>query len=202
MSNKSESAAKPAVERYSQCRLPTAFGEFEVVAYRGDGDHEHLAIHTGDLSGEVLARVHSECFTGEVLHSRKCDCREQLELALKRIAAEGGVVIYLRQEGRGIGLGNKLRVYEQQALGHDTVDANEMLGFHADARSYEMVPAILNDLGISSLALMTNNPAKIEALEALGVQVRREAHAVEAHADNRGYLETKRARMKHLLSFD
>lgn len=189
------------VLRYSRCTLPTEYGEFEVVAYR-DGGLEHLAICSGDLSGEVLTRVHSECLTGEVLHSLKCDCREQLELALKRIAAEGGVVIYLRQEGRGIGLGNKLRVYEQQALGHDTVDANEVLGFEADPRHYTMVPAILTDLRIKSVALMTNNPAKVEALEGLGVSVRRVPHVVKSHAANRDYLETKRARMKHLLSVD
>lgn len=186
------------VERYSRCALPTEYGEFEVVAYRVGG-LEHLAICSGDLTGEVLTRVHSECLTGEVLHSLKCDCREQLELALQRIAAEGGVVIYLRQEGRGIGLGNKLRAYEQQALGHDTVDANEVLGFEADPRSYSMVPAILDDLGITSLALMTNNPAKIEALQQLGVEVRRVPHMVKAHDTNRGYLETKRQRMRHLI---
>lgn len=189
-----------AVMRYSQCMLPTEYGEFKVVAYREPGHSlEHLAIIRGELSGEVLTRVHSECLTGEVLHSLKCDCREQLELALRRIADEDGVVIYLRQEGRGIGLGNKLRVYEQQALGHDTVDANEVLGFEADPRSYAMVPAILDDLGITSIALMTNNPAKIEALQTLGVTVRREPHMVKAHASNRGYLETKRARMRHLI---
>lgn len=192
-----------SVLRYSQCVLPTEFGEFEVVAYREpDSQVEHLAIYSGELSGEVLTRVHSECLTGEVLHSLKCDCRQQLELALKRIAAEGGVVIYLRQEGRGIGLGNKLRAYEQQALGHDTVDANEVLGFEADPREYSMVPAILQDLGVESIALMTNNPAKLEELQTLGVTVRREAHGVKAHAGNRDYLETKRARMKHLLTLE
>ncbi|MFT5355934.1 MAG: GTP cyclohydrolase II [Polyangiales bacterium] len=201
MSNKNTADTPAVVERYSRCTLPTGYGEFEVVAYR-DGAHEHLAIYSGELSGEVLTRVHSECLTGEVFHSLKCDCREQLELALKRIAAEGGAVIYLRQEGRGIGLGNKLRAYEQQALGHDTVDANEVLGFEADPRHYSMVPAILQDLGIESVALMTNNPAKIEALQALGVTVRREPHVVKPHAANRDYLETKRARMKHLLTFD
>ena len=192
-----------SITRYSQCVLPTEFGEFQVVAYRAAGNHlEHLAIYSGDLSGEVLTRVHSECLTGEVLHSLKCDCREQLELALKRIAAEGGAVIYLRQEGRGIGLGNKLRAYEQQALGHDTVDANTRLGFNADPREYSMVPAILRDLGIESVALMTNNPAKIEALQELGVTVRRVPHVVQSHAANREYLETKRARMKHLITLD
>lgn len=204
MSDKSERTTvdRPiSVLRYSQCTLPTEYGEFQVVAYREPATPlEHLAIYSGELSGEVLTRVHSECLTGEVLHSLKCDCREQLELALKRIAAEGGAVIYLRQEGRGIGLGNKLRAYEQQALGHDTVDANEVLGFEADPRSYAMVPAILQDLGVESVALMTNNPAKIEALQALGVTVRREPHVVKAHAANRDYLETKRARMKHLIA--
>lgn len=189
--------------RYSQCVLPTEFGEFDVVAYRDPTNPvEHLAISSGDIDGAtaVLTRVHSECLTGEVLHSLKCDCREQLELALRRIAKDGGLVIYLRQEGRGIGLGNKIAAYEQQQKGLDTVDANRVLGFGDDLRRYDMVPAILADLGVRSVALMTNNPSKVEGLRRLGVDVvRREEHLVPPHETNRGYLETKRARMRHMI---
>ena len=191
------------VVRYSECRLPTEYGEFDVYAYRDpECPVEHLAIVNGPVDGreEVLVRVHSECLTGEVLHSLKCDCREQLALGLERIAKDGGIVLYLRQEGRGIGLGNKIAAYRQQELGHDTVDANRVLGFGDDLRRYDMVPAMLDDLGVKSVVLMTNNPAKIDGLERLGVDVvRREAHAVAPHERNRGYLATKQARMKHML---
>ncbi|MEM9068428.1 MAG: GTP cyclohydrolase II [Myxococcota bacterium] len=191
------------VLRYSECRLPTEYGAFQVIAYREQGNpNEHLAIINGDVFGkrDVLTRAHSECFTGEILHSLKCDCREQLDLALRRIAeAEVGLVLYLRQEGRGIGLGDKLRVYHKQQQGYDTVDANRILGFEDDLRRYTMAAAMLEDLGIKSIELMTNNPAKVEGLRRDGVVVsRRVPHLVEPHALNRGYLETKRARMGHL----
>ncbi|MEM7607971.1 MAG: GTP cyclohydrolase II [Myxococcota bacterium] len=188
------------VRRYSQCVLPTEFGEFDVAVFR-DGDVEHLAISSGDVRrAEVLTRVHSECLTGEVLHSLKCDCREQLHHSLKRIAAEGGVVLYLRQEGRGIGLGNKIAAYEKQQEGYDTVDANRVLGFGDDLRTFEMVPAMLEDLGVQSVVLMTNNPLKVEGLRSYGIDiVRREPHLLEPHALNRGYLDAKRKRMRHLI---
>lgn len=196
---------RPEVTRYSEAELPTEYGVFRVVVYRETGSpHEHCAIVHGAVSGrrDVLARVHSECLTGEVLHSLKCDCREQLDLALRRIAAqEAGVVIYLRQEGRGIGLGNKIRAYALQEEGVDTVDANTQLGFDPDLRRYHVASAMLEDLGVGSIALMTNNPEKVAALRADGMVVsRRVAHHVAPNEHNRGYLETKRQRMGHLIA--
>ncbi len=192
------------VTRYSEAELPTEYGMFHVVVYLEQGTSlEHVAIVKGNVTGEsdVLARVHSECLTGEVLHSLKCDCREQLDLALRRISAVGtGVVLYLRQEGRGIGLGNKIRAYSLQDQGYDTVDANTELGFEPDQRRYHVATEMLADLGVKSIALMTNNPAKVDALRADGVNVtRRVEHSVESTEWNRGYLETKRDRMGHLL---
>jgi GTP cyclohydrolase II len=145
-------------------------------------------------------RVHSECFTGEVLHSLKCDCREQLDYALRAITAEaGGIVIYLRQEGRGIGLGNKIRAYAlQEEHGADTVDANRLLGFEDDLRRYHVATAILAQLEIGSVRLLTNNPLKVEALRAEGVEVERVAMHIEPGEQNQGYLHTKRDRMGHL----
>lgn len=203
---------EPLVVRYAEADVPTDYGTFRVVVYReraatgevpGFVPVEHVAIVNGPVDGavDVLARVHSECLTGEVLHSRKCDCREQLDLALVQVGrAEAGVVLYLRQEGRGIGLGNKIRAYALQEQGLDTVDANTELGFGADQRSYHVAAAMLEDLGVKSIALMTNNPAKVEALRADGVVVsRRVAHEVAANDVNREYLATKRDRMGHWL---
>jgi len=192
------------VVRYSEAELPTEYGRFRLIVYRERGfPLEHCAIVAGEVRGveDVLSRVHSECLTGEVLHSLKCDCREQLDLALRRIAEQGtGVVVYLRQEGRGIGLGNKVRAYALQQEGADTVDANKLLGFEPDLRRYHVASAILGDLGIGSVALMTNNPAKMDALRADGVAVsRRLGHHVEPHSHNRGYLRTKAERMGHMF---
>ena len=164
---------------------------------------EHVAMVRGDVSGResVLARVHSECFTGEVMHSLKCDCREQLDAALEAIAANpaGGVLVYLRQEGRGIGLGNKIRAYALQAQGADTVEANVALGFAPDLRRYDAAVDILNDLGVKSVALMTNNPEKMHALENAGMKVAEHIpHWVTEGEHNREYLEVKRAKMGHL----
>jgi len=197
-------APAPLVDFYSQATVPTEYGPYRVVVYRErDSDVEHCALVYGEVKGatDLLVRVHSECFTGEVLHSLKCDCREQLDQALRRIAAAGrGVVIYLRQEGRGIGLGNKIRAYALQEAGADTVDANLQLGFEADARRYEMVTQMLAELGVRSIALLTNNPEKVRALKADGVKVvRRVPMEIEPNAHNRGYLDTKRTRMGHLI---
>lgn len=191
------------VERYAEAQLPTQFGSFRVVVYRElDADKEHLAVIAGDINEaeDLLVRVHSECLTGEVLHSLKCDCRDQLNLALERIQAKGrGAVLYLRQEGRGIGLGNKIRAYAKQDEGLDTVDANLALGFEDDHRGYHMAADMLRDLGVRSIALMTNNPRKVEGLENDGVRVtRREPHEIEAHDHNRDYLKTKQTRLGHL----
>jgi GTP cyclohydrolase II len=188
-------------ERYAKSELPTPRGSFDIVVYK-DGDDEHVALVCGDIASadSVLCRVHSECLTGEVFGSLRCDCRAQLDLALDRITEEGaGVIIYLRQEGRGIGLGNKIRAYSLQDRGEDTVDANESLGFKADQREYAIAAAILADLGVSSVRLMTNNPDKVEGLRAHGVDVReRLPHWTGEGAHNRDYLEVKKARMGHL----
>lgn len=187
--------------RYAESDIPTEYGDLRVVVYR-EGDIEHLAIVRGDVSGaeDLLVRVHSECLTGEVLHSLKCDCREQLDLALRRIVeADKGIVVYLRQEGRGIGLGNKIRAYALQSQGYDTVDANRALGFEDDLRRYGIAAFMLEDLGVKSVRLMTNNPAKVEALAKDGVVVTgRVEHLAEPHEGNRGYLESKQQRMGHL----
>ncbi len=191
------------IERYAEAQLPTRFGPFRVVVYRELGaDKEHLAVIAGDVEGaeDLLVRVHSECLTGEVLHSLKCDCRDQLDLALERIQAAGkGAVLYLRQEGRGIGLGNKIRAYAKQDEGLDTVDANLALGFEDVQRGYYMAADMLRDLEVKSVALMTNNPRKVRGLENDGILVtRREPHGVEAHEYNREYLKTKQDRLGHL----
>jgi GTP cyclohydrolase II len=167
----------------------------------GVENEEHVAMVMGDVTGNgVLTRVHSSCFTGEVMHSLRCDCRAQLEGALARIAREGrGVLVYLVQEGRGIGLGNKVRAYQLQDEGKDTVEANLALGFEADHRSYDLAAGILRDLGVSSVRLMTNNPAKQAGLVHAGVVVEAlEAHWVGASEHNADYLEAKRLKLGHL----
>jgi 3,4-dihydroxy 2-butanone 4-phosphate synthase/GTP cyclohydrolase II len=190
--------------RYSEAALPTEHGPFRLVVYRVDDDtnDEHLAMIMGDVEDarDVLVRVHSECLTGEVLGSLRCDCRHQLESALGRIGRTGhGVLVYLRQEGRGIGLGNKVRAYALQDQGVDTVDANLALGFDADLRSYDIAAAILADLGVRSVRLMTNNPDKLAGLQAAGMPVTsHEPHWVEAGILSADYLQVKRERMGHL----
>ena len=190
------------VTRYSEATVPTHFGAFQLIVYREtDGQKEHIAVVKGDLSGahKVLLRVHSECLTGEVLHSLKCDCRDQLNLALQRVEEAGqGAVLYLRQEGRGIGLGNKIKAYAKQDEGLDTVDANLALGFEDDHRGYQVASDMIRDLGIESVALMTNNPRKVQGLQADGINVaKRIPHIIEGHELNRDYLQTKRDRLGH-----
>lgn len=185
--------------------LPTEAGVFQVRLFRWTVDpSEHLAISVGQLDGatHLPVRVHSECFTGEVLRSRKCDCAAQLEFALELIQKRRrGLVIYLRQEGRGIGLANKLRAYELQRAGADTVDANRLLGLPDDARRYDAAAALLAHLRVHSVELITNNPAKTRELEALGVAVSgRTPVLVAGHPEARNYLRTKAERMDHLLS--
>jgi GTP cyclohydrolase II len=191
-------------KRYSETTLPTTHGVLRMVVYRDSDDTEHVAMVAGNVAGEtdVLCRVHSECLTSEVFGSLKCDCKQQLDRALDLIARRGrGVVLYLRgHEGRGIGLGDKVRAYALQEQGHDTVDANRLLGLPDEARDFSMVRAILADLGIRSVALMTNNPLKVEALRADGVVVvERIPHIVSAAAPAMRYLATKGARMGHMI---
>jgi 3,4-dihydroxy 2-butanone 4-phosphate synthase/GTP cyclohydrolase II len=193
------------VERVAEARLPTPHGIFRAVGYRAEYDSaEHVALVYGDLGDgqEVLVRVHSECLTGDVFGSLRCDCGPQLDAALARVAEEGrGVVLYVRgHEGRGIGLLHKLQAYQLQDLGRDTVDANLELGLPADARDYGTGAQILYDLGVRSMRLLTNNPAKRAGLEGYGLTVAgREALPVRPHPENVRYLRTKRDRMGHLL---
>ncbi len=192
------------VIRGGESVVRTEHGTFRMLAYRDGDGLEHLAVVKGAIRGrrEVLCRVHSECLTGEVFRSRRCDCGPQLDLALQRIEEAGsGVVVYLRQEGRGIGLVNKIRAYALQDEGADTVEANHALGFADDLRRYDVAAEILRDLGVRSVVLLTNNPDKIQGLQEAGLTVEaRLPHVVAAHDDNRRYLETKRARMGHLLT--
>jgi 3,4-dihydroxy 2-butanone 4-phosphate synthase/GTP cyclohydrolase II len=192
------------VERVVTTRLPTGFGEFTAVGYRSlvDSKH-HVALVKGAVAGEddVLVRVHSECLTGDVFHSLRCDCGEQLESALAMIEREGrGVLLYLAQEGRGIGLLNKLKAYNLQDRGLDTVDANLELGLPVDLRDYGIGAQILADLGLSSIRILTNNPKKIRGLEGYGLSVTAQVpieHAPNPH--NEAYLRAKRDRMGHTL---
>ncbi|MBH5338002.1 bifunctional 3,4-dihydroxy-2-butanone-4-phosphate synthase/GTP cyclohydrolase II [Streptomyces pactum] len=198
-------SAEPTVRREAETRLPTAAGDFRAVGYRSTTDGvEHVALVAGDLGDgeDVLVRVHSECLTGDVFGSLRCDCGPQLNTALERVATEGrGVVLYLRgHEGRGIGLLSKLRAYQLQERGRDTLDANLELGLPADARDYAAAAQMLTDLGVRSLRLMTNNPEKTAAMVRHGLRVtRREPMPVQAGEHNLRYLRTKRDRMGHDL---
>ena len=192
------------VERVVSVRLPTEYGEFQAVAYRETlTGKQHVALVKGDVEGkeDILVRVHSECLTGDVFHSRRCDCGEQLEQALARIEQEGeGVLLYLAQEGRGIGLLNKLRAYELQEQGLDTVEANIELGFKADAREYGIGSQILADLGLTTIRVLTNNPKKISGISGFGLEVvSQEPIEVEPNDENREYLETKRDKLGHTI---
>ena len=192
------------VELYAEAPLPTKHGLFRTLVFREKGsDKEHVVAVKGDLKGAegALVRVHSECLTSEILGSLKCDCREQLENALDLVGkSERGAVVYLRQEGRGIGLGNKIRAYALQARGADTYEANRALGFSDDLRRYDIAASILKQLGVKSVDLITNNPLKIEGLAASGVTVRRRIpSAAKSNPHNIGYLRTKRERTGHLI---
>jgi len=193
------------VKREVEVRMPTEFGEFRLIGYTNAVDQaEHVALVMGkpDADRPCLVRVHSECLTGDVFTSRRCDCGSQLHAAMRQVSEAGeGVILYLRQEGRGIGLLNKLRAYELQDVGHDTVEANEKLGFKADLRDYGIGAQILRDLGLRRLKLLTNNPKKIIALDGYGLEVSERVQLeVGEHEDNVAYLTTKRDKMGHLLN--
>ncbi len=203
--------------RYAEASMPTVHGRLTTIVYReaewasraeAPPDKEHIALLPGapllgagklPVAEGVLCRVHSECWTGESVGSLRCDCRDQLDRALAAmVAAQNGVLVYLRQEGRGIGLGNKIRAYALQDQGADTVEANEQLGFGADLRSYELAAAILADLGVASVRLMTNNPDKVAGLEAAGVRVvERMPHWGSDNEFNRDYLKVKQTKLGH-----
>lgn len=201
---------RPQLEVLAEAPLPTRYGTFEVLVFRYQGEQihsglsgEHVALVMGQVRdrSRVPLRIHSECLTSEVFGSLKCDCKDQLEAAQKEIARRGfGAVLYLRQEGRGIGLANKMKAYALQAHGADTVDANRLLGLPDDARRYDSAAEMIRHLGIRSVDLMTNNPSKVEAIAGLGVEVSgRIPVLVPTNPFSARYLETKRARMRHAI---
>lgn len=193
------------VTREVETKLETEWGEFKIIVYGNEIDYkDHLALVKGNPSGkkDVLVRVHSECMTGDVFKSMYCDCGEQLDYAMKKISEKGeGVLLYMRQEGRGIGLVNKLKAYELQRKGYDTVEANKMLGFKADLREYGIGAQILKDLGITSMELMTNNPKKIIGIDGHGLSVsKRIPIELEPHKLSKNYLKAKKTKLGHLLN--
>ena len=192
----------PVSRPVAEVKLPSAYGDFRLRRFAGD----NLALIKGDLAGEepVLVRLHSECFTGDVLGSLRCDCGPQLHAAMERISAAGrGVVLYLRQEGRGIGLANKLRAYRLQEQGYDTVEANEQLGFQPDERQYDLAAKMLKQLGVRRVALLTNNPDKISQLGLDGIEIaRRVPLEIQPNRYDRNYLTTKKEKFHHLLTLE
>lgn len=197
-------SSKHKLERIAESKLPTPFAEFSITVYQeAAGGKEHVVIALGELTGEPpLIRIHSECLTGDALFSLRCDCGAQLQSALQKIAGEGrGAILYLRQEGRGIGLGNKIRAYQLQDGGADTVEANHQLGLPADAREYGLAVELLRDLGLCHIRLMTNNPRKLDALTADGITVV-ERVPIESGRNpyNEKYLDAKAAKLGHLFT--
>lgn len=191
---------KPKLEHVAKARLPTEFGLFTVHVFQ-EGELEVPVLSQLDgLSVRPLVRLHSSCATGDIFHSLRCDCGEQLAFAMQRIQAEGGLLIYLEQEGRGIGLANKIKAYAlQDQEGLDTVEANLKLGLPVDARTYESVADILKFFDIQACRLLTNNPLKVKELESYGIQVIREALKIDSNLENQKYLETKVKKLGHLL---
>jgi 3,4-dihydroxy 2-butanone 4-phosphate synthase/GTP cyclohydrolase II len=192
------------IERVAEARLPSKYGEFKIVAYRSAVDPgEHIALTIGDWKPDqpVLTRIHSECLTGDVFGSLRCDCGEQIELALRILGQEGtGAFLYMRQEGRGIGLHNKIKAYSLQDNGLDTIEANKKLGFESDLRHYGISAQILLDLGIKKIRLLTNNPKKVVGLSGFGLEITERVEVeVPPNHENQYYLETKRAKMGHIL---
>lgn len=192
------------IKRVAEARIPTRWGNFNLVTYAGHADERMpdiaMVAENFDPRQTIILRIHSECMTGDVFGSARCDCGEQLEISLQKTAATGGVVIYLRQEGRGIGLINKLKAYNLQDAGLNTIEANTHLGFEADERQYDAAVFILRDLGIQSVRLLTNNPEKVTALERAGIRVvERIPIIIPPQLESRFYLQTKKEQMGHLL---
>ncbi|MDD2383885.1 MAG: GTP cyclohydrolase II [Sulfurospirillaceae bacterium] len=184
------------IEISDVANLPSRFGNFKIQSFK-EGIKEHLVIFKEPLHVNPLVRIHSECLTGDTIGSLKCDCRDQLEFALKMIEKEGGMVIYLRQEGRNIGLLNKVNAYALQDKGFNTIEANHQLGFKADERTYEIVEFILDYFGIKSIQLLTNNPRKMEGIKGITI-TKRVPVVIESNSFNEGYLKTKKEQMGHL----
>ncbi len=192
------------IQYSNTAQLPTKYGDFNIISFKQEGDnHEHCLLYIGDLSHKdnVLTRVHSECLTGDVFSSKKCDCGDQLEESMRAIAEkETGIIIYLRQEGRGIGLYNKVNAYALQDEGQDTIEANHSLGFETDLRDYTIAAKVLEHMHINSIELLSNNPEKIEVIENAGVTITRRIPLItKSNQHNADYLNIKKDVMKHLL---
>ena len=190
------------IQKIAEAKLPTHWGEFKVIAFENKKlNEEHLLLYMGELQNDSLLRIHSQCLTGDTLYSLKCDCGSQLAMALQRISEEGvGMIIYMAQEGRGIGLVNKIRAYELQDKGMNTVEANEALGFAADERDYSYCKEILSAVNISSVRLMTNNPRKIKGLEDVDIKVsERVSIEIEPNKHNEDYLKVKADKLGHMI---
>ena len=190
------------IQKIAEAKLPTHWGEFKVIAFEDKKlNEEHLLLYMGELQNDSLLRIHSQCLTGDTLYSLKCDCGSQLAMALQRISEQGvGMLIYMAQEGRGIGLVNKIRAYELQDKGMNTVEANEALGFAADERDYSYCKEILSAVNISSVRLMTNNPRKIKGLEDVGIKVtERVSIEIEPNKHNKDYLKVKADKLGHII---
>ncbi len=187
------------VEFIAESFLPTRFGDFKVLAFKDGAAKEHIVLVKGNIEDGIAVRVHSKCLTGDTLASLRCDCREQLEKSLEYISKNNGILMYLDQEGRGIGLGNKIKAYALQDEGLDTVEANKKLGFKEDQREYEIAVDLLDYLGVKKIRLITNNPKKIAELQAKGVDVERIPLITTPNEHNKKYIRTKKDRLKHLF---